>query len=123
MSTEWLKTKQDKTSSQAADWPFPVKPVCPRNGLNSSTRKGTRNNLHDFNRQNISKQEASHGLAKEIQMREQILQEKLRRLGEKIKQKISIETDDLTEEDEKMQQREKQSGDGADGRETMLQGQ
>lgn len=113
--------RQDKTFSQTrrgaasdgaaetADFPFPVKPVCLRNGLNTSTQ-GAINNLCDFNMQNISKQEASHGLAKEIQMREQILREKLHRLGEKIRRHISKETGDSAEEDRKMPQREQQSG-------------
>lgn len=110
-------------AAETADFPFPVKPVCLRNGLDTSTQ-GTINNLCDFNMQNISKQEASHGLAKEIQMREQILREKLHRLGEKIRRHISKETGDSAEEDRKMPQREQQSGERAGGREkTMLENQ
>lgn len=88
--------RQDKTFSQTShaaqsDWaaktggcPFPVKPVCLRNGLNTSTNR----NPGGFSRLNISIQRASPGLAKKIHTREQILLEKLRRLEEKMWDKI-----------------------------------
>lgn len=91
--------RQDKSFSQTrhvagsngtadtADCPFPVKPVCLKNGLNTSTKR-TNSNPLGCNRLTMSKQEASPGLAKEIHMREQILREKLSRLEEKIREKI-----------------------------------
>lgn len=109
--------------AEAADFPFPVKPVCLRNGLNTGAQDAI-NNSCNFSVQKISKQEASRGLAKEIHMREQILQEKLYRLGEKIRQRILRETGDSAEEDRKMPQPEQQSGERTDGREkTMLESQ
>lgn len=109
--------------AERADLPFPVKPVCLRNGLNTGTQDAI-NNSCDVSTQSISKQEASRGLAKEIRAREQILQEKLHRLGEQIRQHILRETGDSAEEDRKMPQPEQHSGERTDGGEkTMLESQ
>lgn len=93
-------------TADTADFPFPAKPVCLKNGLNSSAQR-TNSNPRGCSR--LTQQEASPGLEKEIHMREQILQEKLRRLEEKILERI-------LEEDRRMRLSEQAGGNEELGR-------